>query len=84
MIVDEEESRADDGEEAECPRAPEAIERCARAKILDDGYGNEEQGVNLVLPSFLVVVQKPSPVQVAARPDFSVAPKSQEHPRKQK
>ena len=53
-------------------------------RYLDEAHGNEEQGVDLVLSSFLVVVQKPGPVQIAARPDFSVTPKCQKQSRKQK
>ena len=53
-------------------------------KILDNGHRDEEQSIDLVLSSFMVVVKKPGPTQVAARPDFGVTPKSQEQSRKQK
>ena len=36
-----------------------------------------------MLCSFMVVVQKPGPSQVAARPDFTIAPKRQKQSRKQ-
>src|ERR1700747_3356898 len=78
VIVDEEKDRAGDGEDRECPRAPEAIQGAVRPQILDKAHGNKEEGVDLVLSGFLVVVQKPRPVHVAARPDFSVTPGSQE------
>ena len=77
MIVDEEKGRPDDGEDGKSPSPPEAIKEVALAKIFDDAHGNEEQGVDLMLSSFLVVVQKPGPAQITARPDFSVTPKGQ-------
>ena len=36
VIVEEEKGRADDGEDAECPGTPKAIEGAECAKILDD------------------------------------------------
>ena len=42
------------------PSAPEAIEGAVRTEIFDDANCQKQEGINLVLSSFVVVVQKPA------------------------
>src|SRR5437879_8569276 len=84
VIVNKERRRSYDGQDGECPGPPKTIEGSARAKIFDYANRNENQRIDLVLSSFPVVVQKPRPAHVAARPDFSITPRGQRQYYKQK